>query len=178
MRRLISILLIAASSVAGIHSIARPSPAAADEVRVTRVLDGDTVVVENWEQRVRLANIDAPEMSHGYAKPGQPYSVQSTKWLERELQGKVVKVKCVDQDRYGRKVCDFFREGQHVNKELVRAGLAWANTAQARYLRDRSVLDAQQEARASRRGLWSEAKPIEPWNWRHECWERRSCDAH
>lgn len=175
-RKLIAMVLVAASSVAGIHSLARPLPA--DEVRVTTVLDGDTVILAGSEQRVRLASIDAPEMSHGPSKPGQPFSVQSAKWLERELQGKIVKVKCVDQDRYGRKVCNFYRDGHHVNKELVRAGLAWANTAQARYLRDRSVLDAQQEARATRRGLWAESKPIEPWNWRRECWERRTCAAH
>lgn len=148
-------------------------------MRVERVLDGDTVAVAGWRERVRLANVDAPEMSHGPSKPGQAFSVQSTRWLERELQGKPgVTIRCSDEDRYGRKICDFYREGRHVNKELVRAGMAWANTAKQRYLRDPSVLEAQQEARAARRGLWAEQRPIEPWNWRHECWERSACGAH
>ncbi len=145
-------------------------------VVVDRVLDGDTVIVRGWSQRVRLANIDAPEMSHGYGRPGQPYSVQSSKWLAEQLEGKSgVTVKCVDKDRYGRRVCDFFRNGEHVNKAAVRAGIAWANTASARYLRDKSVLAAQEEARAARRGIWTQPSPTPPWQWRRECWDKGAC---
>jgi len=144
---------------------------------VERVLDGDTVIVQGMKDRVRLANIDAPEMSHGYGRPGQPYSVQATRWMEKMVQGKRVTIRCLDEDRYGRRICDLFLNGEHVNKELVRAGLAWANTASARYLRDKSVLDAQREAQADRRGLWSADHAIPPWRWRHDCWENRSCTA-
>ena len=109
--------------------------AAGSSVVVDRVLDGDTVVIRGWSQRVRLANIDAPEMSHGYGRPGQPFSVQSSKWLNEQLEGKSgVTVRCVDEDRYGRRVCDFYRNGEHVNKAAVRAGIAWANTASTRYV--------------------------------------------
>ena len=160
---------------------AHPAPAitglntvAAGEVRVTSVLDSDTVVVNGMQQRVRLANIDAPEMSHGYGKPGQPFSVQARDWLARALENRPgVTMKCADEDRYGRAVCDFYSDEAHVNKELVRAGLAWANTANKRYLRDRSVFDAQVEAQAARKGLWSAPKTTAPWDWRHGCWERR-----
>ena len=46
--------------------------------------DGDTVTVlraDRSQSKVRLANIDAPETSHGRCKPGQPYSSQSTQLL-------------------------------------------------------------------------------------------------
>lgn len=148
---------------------------AGDTAVVERVLDGDTVVLRGFKQRVRLANIDAPEMSHGYEKPGQPFSVQATKWMEKKVEGKAVTVRCPDEDRYGRRVCDLFLNGEHVNKELVRAGLAWANTANGRYLRDKTVLDAQREAQESHRGLWTQAHATPPWLWRHECWEKRVC---
>lgn len=144
-------------------------------VLVEKVLDGDTVIVRGWKERVRLANIDAPEMSHGYGKPGQPYSVQASKWLTNQVEGKRVTLKCVDQDRYGRKVCDLFQGDDHVNKALVRAGLAWANTASARYLRDRTVLQAQHEAQGARRGLWASGQPTAPWQWRRECWDKGVC---
>lgn len=148
------------------------------EAFVEKVLDGDTVIVRGWRERVRLANIDAPEMSHGYGKPGQPYSVQASKWLTVAAEGKGgVTARCVDEDRYGRLVCDLFKDGKHLNKELVRAGLAWANTSNPRYLRDRSVLDAQIEAREAKRGLWAQPKATAPWEWRHSCWERKTgCD--
>jgi micrococcal nuclease len=142
---------------------------------VERVLDGDTVVLRGWKERVRLASIDAPEMSHGYRQPGQPFSVQSTNWLTRKVQGKAVTVRCVDEDRYGRQVCNLYLQGEFVNRELVRAGFAWANTANARFLRDKSVLDAQKEAQAQHRGLWASAQPTPPWKWREECWRGAVC---
>jgi len=142
---------------------------------VERVLDGDTLIVKGWRERVRLANIDAPEMSHGYGKPGQPFSVKSTEWLAAEIQGRRVELRCVDQDRYGRQVCDVFKGSDHVNKRLVQAGLAWANTANPRYLRDKSVLRAQREAQDAHRGLWADASPTPPWQWRLTCWERGVC---
>jgi micrococcal nuclease len=148
---------------------------AGDAAVVERVLDGDTVILRGDSQRVRLANIDAPEMSHGYGKPGQPFSVQATKWLERKIEGKEVILRCPDQDRYGRRVCVLFLNGEDVNKQLVEAGLAWANTANPRYLRDKTVLDAQHEAQRELRGLWSQPHPTPPWLWRRECWEKQVC---
>lgn len=143
--------------------------------RVERVLDGDTVILRGTSQRIRLANIDAPEMSHGYGRPGQPFAVQATKWMQHAAEGKEVTIHCPDEDRYGRRVCVLLLNGEDVNRELVRQGLAWANTANPRYLRDKTVLDAQREARRERRGLWAQPDPTPPWNWRHECWEKRVC---
>lgn len=135
------------------------------------------MVVRGVKERVRLANIDAPEMSHGYAKPGQPFSVQATKWLEKRVQGKTVTVRCPDQDRFGRPVCDLYLGGEYVNKQLVSAGLAWANTANPRYLRDTTLLQAQRKAQEAHRGLWASREPTPPWLWRHSCWEKRICTA-
>jgi endonuclease YncB( thermonuclease family) len=186
-------LIFAALSAVAFHSIGSPHlwagarqfvsahapvrQAAGDVFRVEKVLDGDTVILRGAAQRVRLANIDAPEMSHGYGRPGQPFAVQATRWMERAVEGKDVSVRCPDEDRYGRRVCVLLLNGQDVNKELVRQGLAWANTANPRYLRDRSVLDAQREAQRERRGLWAQPHPTAPWLWRHECWEKRVCSG-
>lgn len=161
----------------GKQSVQELGESGSEQVVVERVMDGDTVAVRGWREHVRLANIDAPEMSHGYGKPGQPFGVQAVNWMtDQVVNKKGVSLRCVDEDRYGRKVCDIFKDGQHVNKELVRAGLAWANTSNRRYLRDRTVLTAQEEARAAHRGLWSHPRPVEPWKWRHECWKARACD--
>lgn len=151
-------------------------PAAGSFVVVEHVLDGDTVIVRGSKQPIRLASIDAPEKSHGYGRPGQPYSVQSSNWLTQQLEGKPgVTMRCVDEDRYGRRVCNFYRDGEHVNKAAVLAGVAWANTSNARYLRDKTVLTAQEQARAARRGIWAEPAPVPPWLWRRECWEKHVC---
>lgn len=160
------------------HLIDSPAPkhqAVGESFRVEKVLDGDTVILRGTSQRVRLANVDAPEMSHGYGRPGQPFAVQATKWMQRAVEGKEVGIRCPDEDRYGRRVCVLLVNGEDVNKQLVRQGLAWANTANPRYLRDRTVLDAQREAQRERRGLWAQPRPTPPWLWRHECWEKRLC---
>lgn len=171
---LVAIALAALLGSAGVHAAAA---AAMERVIVERVLDGDTVAVRGWDQHVRLASVEAPEMSHGYGRPGQPYSIAAQRWLAMKLIGADdVIVRCVGEDRYRRPVCDFYRDALHVNRELVSVGLAWANTAQQRYLRDPSLLQVQQDAREHRRGLWSHPHPIEPWKWRSDCWKNKQCD--
>lgn len=155
---------------------AKPA-AGVESIFVERVLDGDTIVVRGVRERIRLASVDAPETEHP-GKVGQRFAGQSARWLAAEIERKPgVSMQCVDQDQYGRPVCNVFRDEHFVNKELVRAGLAWANTAQRRYLRDRDILVVQEEARTARRGLWADASPVEPWRWRRECWEQRKCGA-
>lgn len=153
-------------------------PSAASDyrrVRVTAALDGDTVVVEGLDQRVRLASVDAPE-SGGRGRPEQAFGAAAQSWLEAELVGRAgVTMNCVDEDRHRRPVCEFRRGGESVNVKLVRAGLAWAYTAQPRYIRDPAVLVAQEQARQARRGLWAQPGAVAPWTWRIECWKENRC---
>ena len=146
------------------------------QVTVSDVLDGDTVVVQGMDQRVRLASIDAPEVGHGRRRPSQPFGIAATRWLQQALVGRSgVTMRCVDEDRYRRPVCEFHREGRNINREIVRAGLAWANTSNRRYVRDPQVIDAQREAQQARSGIWSQPHPIAPWEWRRNCWSGQQC---
>ena len=154
--------------------VASPAMSEQHSVRVIDVLDGDTVVVEGYAQRVRLANIDAPEGDHGPHKPGQPYHAAARRWLAEQLLGREVAMRCFEEDRYGRPICEFRRNQISLNVEMVRAGMAWANTASPRYVRDPAVLQAQHEAQQARRGLWAHPA-VAPWQWRRECWEDRRC---
>ena len=51
-----------------------------------------------------------------------------------------------------------------MNREMVRQGLAWwfARYAPA----DTELARLEAEAKAARRGLWSQPNPVPPWNWR------------
>lgn len=51
-----------------------------------------------------------------------------------------------------------------VGLALVEAGLAWHFT---RYSSDPKLAAAEREARAARRGLWQDASPMAPWDYRH-----------
>ena len=74
-------------------------------------------------------------------------------------------VKVRDIDRYKRTVAEvILPDGRNLNQEIVRAGLAWWYQQYAR--REVVLRDLEQEARNAERGLWSEPKPVPPWEWR------------
>ena len=88
---------------------------------------------------------------------------------------KDVKVVCDKTDQYGRLVCKILLDGKDINLEQVKAGMAWHYKE---YEREQSPEDreayarAEDEARTARRGLWVDADPIEPSEFRREERER------
>jgi hypothetical protein len=76
---------------------------------------------------------------------------------------KQAEVRRIATDRYGRTVARVRCEGIDANAEQVRAGMAWAFT---RYLRDPGIAALEVSARERRVGLWADASPVAPWEWR------------
>jgi len=150
------------------------------EGRVNKVADGDTVTLStvDGKQRIRLASIDAPETG-GRGRPGQPYGDAARQHLAGMIAGRTVKARCYEQDHYGRHVCDLMLDkDQTVNRRLVELGMAWANQqGKGKYLRDKQLPELERQARQARRGLWQAAKgkPVSPWEWRYQCWQRGRC---
>jgi endonuclease YncB( thermonuclease family) len=130
------------------------------EGAVVAVHDGDTLSVRVGGdiERVRLAQIDAPER-------GQPWGRRATQALARLAEGRAARLVVVDRDDYGRPVADVYVGELFVNEALVRGGDAWAYP---RYVRHPQILAAEDEARRNHRGLWrlpaAEREP--PWEWR------------
>jgi endonuclease YncB( thermonuclease family) len=161
---------------------AKPPPVANHAVtlvgRAVHIEDGDTMILltaDKVQHRIRLVSIDAPETRHGAKRPAQPFSQASKQGLSDLLAGNEIAASCPGQDRYGRNLCELQAGGVNVNYELVRRGLAWANTSHPGYIRDPRVLGAQKEAQAARRGLWEQSRPVPPWEWRKVCWEQGRC---
>jgi endonuclease YncB( thermonuclease family) len=151
------------------------------EGRVVRVADGDTLTVQvgNQQYRIRLASIDAPETHKSNEQPGQPYAQASRDFLYQRVGGKNVQLNCYEEDNYGRKICDVNLPGQEtsLNRQLVAAGYAWANQEKrGRFLRDKQMVDLQQQAQKNKQGIWQATSPVEPWVWRYQCWQQRKCD--
>lgn len=151
------------------------------EAKVVYVDDGDTVAVrgpDGQKLKVRLANIDAPETSHGRCKPGQPFSQASTQALKKLVLGKTIAFKCSTLDHYERHVCDLHLQGQDTaNVQIAAMGLAWANRANPSYLRDQRVAQVEEQARRARVGLWADPASSPPWEWRREVWGN-ACAPH
>lgn len=136
------------------------------EGKVVAVLDGDTVTVldsRNSQHRIRLAGIDAPEKA-------QPFGMKSKYHLSNLIFGQQVNVNAQGTDKYGRTIGIIFVGGVDANLEQVKAGLAWHYK---QYQKTQSPGDriaysqAEQRAREERLGLWSEANPVPPWDFRH-----------
>lgn len=123
------------------------------------VHDGDTmtVLVDRRQVRVRLTDIDAPEL-------GQPFGTRSRQSLSSLCFGKVATLDVRGEDRYRRTLARVTCAGTDANAEQVRRGYAWTFV---RYVRpDSPLLAIQNEARAAYRGLWQDPTPVSPWEWR------------
>lgn len=146
--------------------------------KVVKVSDGDTIQVLDAGKavKIRLAEIDCPETSHGAKKPGQPYGQAAKKFALDLVAGKTVRVDVITRDRYGRVVGKVvLDDGSTLNKRLVGAGLAWVYR---RYAKDPALYDLEAEAKAARLGLWSDPNPVPPWEWRHGAgWGKKSAKS-
>ena len=126
--------------------------------KVLEVLAGGVIsVMRDGEAiKVRLRSIVCP-------KHDQPYGQEAKKFTRDICLGKTVTVWPVTFDRSGQAWADVILPGgRWLNQELVRAGLAWRQ-ADKRYSRGAKLASAEDEARKSKRGLWSDPKPVPPW---------------
>ena len=131
---------------------------------VVKILDGDSLQVarDGKIYEIRLYGIDTPEYK-------QPYS-NKAKQLTRSLSyHRKVAVEKKDIDRYGRIVALVSSQGKLVNRELVRAGLAWFYP---RYCLEQPLCgeleSLEGQARKERRGLWQDDSPVSPWEWKRQ----------
>lgn len=132
-------------------------------VTVVKIVDGDSFIGltnDRKEVHYRLQGIDAPEK-------GQPFSGKSKEKLAELIAGKYVGIKAQQKpDRYGRLIVwAYTPEGKDVSAEMLKTGFSWHFR---KYDNSAFYSQLETEARKNRSGLWSDANPIEPWNFRKE----------
>lgn len=127
--------------------------------KVVGIADGDTITVldtTKTQHKIRLDGIDAPE-------GGQAFSAKSKKALSGKIHGKDVRIEYEKRDRYGRILGQVYLGDRLINKEMVSEGFAWHYK---KYSSDKALADAEVTARTAKAGLWSEAHPTPPWEFR------------
>jgi endonuclease YncB( thermonuclease family) len=138
-----------------------PLSALADEAagKVVRVQDGDTltVLVDRTQLKVRLLDIDAPEL-------GQPFGRRSRQSLASICAERSARVVWNNKDRYGRILGQVTCAGIEANASQVRNEMAWVFVRYAPKNSPYYALESQ--ARTAKQGLWSDSSPISPWDWR------------
>ena len=133
---------------------------------VVGVADGDSITVldaERQQHKIRLAGIDAPEKK-------QPYGQKSKASLSSMVFGKRVTVEWTKRDRYQRIIGVVLVNGVDSNLEQVKAGMAWwyRQYAKEQTVPQRAAYEvAENQAQAGRVGLWVDANPVAPWEFRH-----------
>ena len=127
---------------------------------VIAVHDGDTITLKNesGRKKIRLAVIDAPELT-------QPYGVESREALKGAVLDRQVQVETTKADKYGRVVGKVVLDGQDINLKQLQLGMAWAYRE---YLKELSkedkvlYLEAEEQSKVIASGLWKDLNTVEP----------------
>lgn len=139
-------------------------------VLVTRVVDGDTIQLEDGE-KVRLIGIDTPEVFESSKlyrdsrKTNQDINTikalgkRSSEFVRKLVEGKRVRLEfdVEKRDRYKRLLAYvFLSDGTFVNAEIVRQGYASLLTYPPNVKYSDEFVKLYREAREEKRGLWQE----------------------
>jgi micrococcal nuclease len=126
--------------------------------KVVSIADGDTftLLTNNKQIKIRLHGIDCPEKS-------QDFGIVAKQFLSNSIFEKMVSVKEMDMDRYGRTIGMVTIDNKNVNEELLKAGLAWHYK---HYDQNPKWTKLENEARKEKKGLWVHPNPIPPWDYR------------
>jgi len=94
---------------------------------VNRVIDGDTLVIDN-NQEIRLANVNAPEVGRcGYD--------EAKKALEKIALNKKIIVEGKVNDQFGRLLATAWENGKMVNEEIIKTGwVRYVSQGENKYL--------------------------------------------
>jgi micrococcal nuclease len=154
------------------NHIVRTSPRTAgtnlEKSRVNRVIDGDTIVLDDG-RTIRYLNVDTPETK----KPNTPvqcYGQAASDYNKTVMDGRSVLLKSdVEKtDKYGRDLRIVFLEGknpddigQSINANLVRYGYARQKSYKPNTTYESFFIDIEAKAKNDNRGVWQCPKPFE-----------------
>ena len=128
--------------------------------RVVGVQDGDTVTCLddlNQQRKIGLADIDAPEISQDYGKTAREA-------LAGMVFGRTVEVVDGGPAATGAPTARLSVDGIDVSRQMVATGNAWQDPAS----QERSLGTDQSQAKAAKLGLWADAAPTPPWQYRSQ----------
>ena len=100
------------------------------EAKCVKVYDGDTITVAFdtfglgiFKHSVRINNIDTPEMSR-VGEVEKEMGKKARDYLSDLILDKIITVKCIKRERYGRLLSDISVGNVDVATKLIEAGLA------------------------------------------------------
>lgn len=126
--------------------------------KVTRVVDGDTIIVDfnGKEERVRLIGVDTPESVHPDATKNVEEGKIVSNFTKDRLEGKEVALEfdVQERDHYGRLLAYVWFGGEMFNKVLLREGYAQVATYPPNVKYVDEFTKVQEGARKNNKGFW------------------------
>ncbi len=137
------------------------SIANAEQHKVIRVVDGDTIVIDyNGEkEKIRMLRVNTPESVHKDPSKNVPMGKVASKYTKKRLSGKSVSLEFEDKKRgvYGRLLAYVFVDGQNYCLELVKKGYSPYYTKYGRSQKyDKEFREAENYAKEKKRNIWSD----------------------
>lgn len=131
------------------------------QATIQHVVDGDTVYVtlDGKRTKVRLLNVDAPEIPHP-GKSGECFGEEATRFLAKKLpEGSKVQLQFdVERfDRYDRALAGITYKGEFINETMVASGHATAMKVEPNVRFYESLRSAQKKAERAKVGLFDPA---------------------
>ncbi len=125
---------------------------------VVQVYDGDTykILHQGKLQIIRLANVDAPELSQYYGR-----LVKTA--VSKLILTKTVRIHVFGKDRFGRTVASITVAGKSLDSILVSNGWAWHWLA---YSHNKILSVYERLAIEASIGIWKCKHNVPPWIWR------------
>jgi len=132
-------------------------------VKVTKVIDGDTIMVSinDLDQAIRLIGVDTPETVDP-RKPVQCFGKEASNYVKHLVEGKNVVLDSdhtqEDKDKYNR-LLRYVRleDGTFVNQKIIEDGFGFEYTYNTPYKYQVEFKAAQNQAQATKRGLWADS---------------------
>lgn len=119
---------------------------------VQRVIDGDTIVLENGST-IRYVGITTPERNESFWQ-------EATNENKKLVEGKKVKLEydAYTSDKFGRVLAYVIVDNKNISIELVKKGLAKVVIMEKRreLIHQEELLKAQEEAKEKKLGIWKE----------------------
>jgi len=146
--------------------------------RVVGVSDGNSITVIDTgkkQHKITLAGIDAPELKQAYGAQAKKNLADlvfnhpvTVVWEKRDRNKRILGKVMFTPSLCASPAC---LEKTDANYQQIAAGMAWHDTQyepeQSREDRERYAA-AEKQARAAKRGLWADAAPVPPWEWRRK----------
>ncbi|EHL13165.1 hypothetical protein HMPREF9629_00465 [Peptoanaerobacter stomatis] len=138
------------------------------QYEVTNIFDGDTIAIkiDGEEQRIRLLQIDTPEVNHKDIKKSIPMALKATEFTSNFVKDKKITLEFdkEQKDQYGRWLAYVYVDGKCLNEELVKKGFAKVVKYGENTKKYDDYKKIEKELREKKIGIWKDIKANYPSN--------------